>query len=278
MVRYARWVNRRLFAHFEVVAGFSPDISHADAPFSSMRGSRARFTRLFCLPDDGADIDRVLAASCPSLGFGWGNIFSDQVQFASVQQLPLDLLSRFQPDGRSQGNGKVDFDDLGSRRVQADFSGGHLSSDGGALLLRQIDRGLGVSCGLAQCFRDARHPVFVAHSVEELLGQRLHGLALGYEDLNDHDTFRLDPLLAVAAGKKDPLGRDRLQDPSCALAAPSTRNGLEICCLACRKGGPSAPITAGIVISPCLWCAGRGCSGRSCAPGSPIPRKMGWRP
>ena len=91
------------------------------------------------------------------------------------------------------------FDDLGPRRVQADFSGGHLSSDGGVLLLRQIDRGLGISRALAQCFDDTRNQVFVDHSVEELLAQRLKGLALGYEDLNDHDRLRLDPLLAVAA-------------------------------------------------------------------------------
>lgn len=120
------------------------------------------------------------------------------------------------------------FDDLGPRRVQADFSGGHLSSDGGVLLLRQIDRGLGISRALAQCFDDTRNQVFVDHSVEELLAQRLKGLALGYEDLNDHDTLRLDPLLAVAAGKEDPLGKDRLHDQSCALAASSTLNRLEL--------------------------------------------------
>ena len=68
------------------------------------------------------------------------------------------------------------------------------------LLLRQIDRGLGLSRTLVKCFDDTRHQVFVDHSVEELLAQRLAGLALGYEDLNDHDTLRLDPLLAVAAG------------------------------------------------------------------------------
>jgi hypothetical protein len=120
------------------------------------------------------------------------------------------------------------FDDLGPRQVQADFSGGYLSSDGGGLLLRQIDRGLGISRGLARCFYDARNQVFVDHSLEELLAQRLTGLALGYEDLNDHDTLRLDPLLAVAAGKKDPLGENRIHDRSCALAGSSTLNRLEL--------------------------------------------------
>lgn len=125
-------------------------------------------------------------------------------------------------------NPLLPFDDLGARQVQADFSGGHLSSDGGVLLLRQVDQGLGLSRALAQCFDDSRHPVFVDHSVEELLAQRLHALALGYEDLNDHDTLRLDPLLAVAAGKQDPLGQDRLHDKSCALAGSSTLNRLEL--------------------------------------------------
>ena len=127
-----------------------------------------------------------------------------------------------------EANQSLPFDDLGTRQVQADFSGGHLSSDGGVLLLRQVDQGLGLSRALAQCFKDTRQQVFVDHSVEELLAQRLHALALGYEDLNDHDTLRLDPLLAVAAGKQDPLGLDRLHDKRCALAGSSTLNRLEL--------------------------------------------------
>ncbi len=65
------------------------------------------------------------------------------------------------------------FQDLGPRKVVADFTGGHLSTAGGALLLRQLDRGWGVVRGLAACFRDARHPVFVEHQLEELLAQRI---------------------------------------------------------------------------------------------------------
>jgi hypothetical protein len=118
--------------------------------------------------------------------------------------------------------------DLGSRKVVADFSGGDLSSDGGSLLLRQTDRGLGVCPTLAPCFRDERNVVFVDHSLEALLAQRVYGLALGYEDLNDHASLRQAVLLAVAAGKQDPLGRDRFQDQGHALAAPSTLNRLEI--------------------------------------------------
>lgn len=122
------------------------------------------------------------------------------------------------------------FDGLGSREVQADFSGGYLSSDGGALLLRQIDRGLGISRSLAACFSDLRNQDFVEHSLPSLLAQRLHGLALGYEDLNDHQTLRLDPLLAVCADKSDPLGLDRTQarDKGKALASAPTLNRLEL--------------------------------------------------
>src|SRR6266702_7283215 len=122
------------------------------------------------------------------------------------------------------------FDDLGPRHVQADFSGGTLSTDAGALLLRQIDAHLRLTEELAQCFCDGRHPVWVDHSVQEMLRQRLFGTALGYEDLNDHQRLRLDPLLAVACGKTDPLGEQRLfaQHRGIALASPSTLNRLEL--------------------------------------------------
>jgi hypothetical protein len=122
------------------------------------------------------------------------------------------------------------FDDLGPRRVQADFSGGTLSSDAGALLLRQVDANLGLCAELAHCFYDLRNPVWVDHCVPELLRQRLFGTALGYEDLNDHQRLRLDPLLAVACGKTDPLGEKRFfpQHRGIALASASTLNRLEL--------------------------------------------------
>jgi hypothetical protein len=122
------------------------------------------------------------------------------------------------------------FDDLGPRRVQADFSGGTLSTDAGALLLRRVDINLGLTADLAQCFCDERDPTWVDHSVQELLCQRLFGTALGYEDLNDHQRLRLDPLLAVACGKIDPLGEQRVlpQHRGIALAGPSTLNRLEL--------------------------------------------------
>jgi hypothetical protein len=122
------------------------------------------------------------------------------------------------------------FNDLGSRRVVADFSGGTLSTDGGALLLRQVDANLGLTQTLAQCFADERKQVWVEHSVQQMLAQRIYGLALGYEDINDHQRLRLDPLLATACNKTDPLGAERLnpEDRGMALAAPCTLNRLEL--------------------------------------------------
>jgi Transposase DDE domain group 1 len=97
------------------------------------------------------------------------------------------------------------------------------------LFLRQIDEGLGLSRSLARCFSDARNPLFIEHSVRELVAQRLLGLAAGYEDLNDHHLLRLDPLFAVAVGKEDPLGSERApEDQGKALASPSTLNRLEL--------------------------------------------------
>src|SRR5436190_8214644 len=122
------------------------------------------------------------------------------------------------------------FQDLGARKVVADFTGGMLSSDAGALLLRQIDLQLGLTAELARCFLDQRDPAWVDHSVEELLRQRIFGTSLGYEDINDHQRLRLDPLLAAACGKIDPLGEQRVlpQHRGIALAAPSTLNRLEL--------------------------------------------------
>jgi hypothetical protein len=122
------------------------------------------------------------------------------------------------------------FTDLGVRQVVADFTGGTLSSDAGALLLRQVDAQLGLTRRLAQCFADGRKQLWVDHSVQQMLAQRLYALALGYEDLNDHQRLRLDPLLAAACNKSDPLGQDRFNpaDRGIALAAPATLNRLEL--------------------------------------------------
>lgn len=109
-----------------------------------------------------------------------------------------------------------------------DFTGGHLSSDGGAVLLRQVDHSIGLSRLLADCFVDGRDARFIEHAVRELVAQRLNALALGYEDLNDHGDLRRDPLLALAAGKTDPLGELRSEaDRGRALAAPATLHRME---------------------------------------------------
>lgn len=120
------------------------------------------------------------------------------------------------------------FDDLAPRQVVADFSAGHLSSDGGLLLLRQIDRGLGVTRELASCFIDRRDPRWVEHPLRGLLAQRLYAQALGYEDLNDQDALRQDPLLAVAVDRLEPRHRTQPAAGTKPLAAPATLNRLEL--------------------------------------------------
>src|SRR4051794_1201718 len=124
----------------------------------------------------------------------------------------------------------LDFPMLGSREVLADFDGGDISSHGGALLLRQTERLTGIIRQFAACFTDHRNPDLVEHTVDELIAQRVYALALGYEDLNDHDDLRSDPLLATVVGKDDPTGaaRRRKRDRGKALAGKSTLNRLEL--------------------------------------------------
>src|SRR6516225_6506877 len=122
------------------------------------------------------------------------------------------------------------FQDLGTRKVEVDFGGGYLSSDGGGLILRELERHNGLLGDLSGCFIDYRDQRYVEHSVHELLSQRIYGLVLGYEDLNDHDHLRRDPVQGLICGKRDPLGQDRHQesDKGKALAAHSTLNRLEL--------------------------------------------------
>jgi hypothetical protein len=124
---------------------------------------------------------------------------------------------------------QFEFQGMTRRTVVASFDGGTLSSDGGVLLLAEVDRRLGLLELFAACFQDHRNPALVEHSIEELVRQRVFGLALGYEDLNDHDELRTDPRLASAAGKADPTGSDRRQeqDRGKPLAGKSTLNRLE---------------------------------------------------
>jgi Transposase DDE domain group 1 len=125
---------------------------------------------------------------------------------------------------------RFDFQDLGSRQVVAAFDGGAVTSDGGALLLREVDDHFRFLSQFARCFTDHRDPGLIEHPLLDLVEQRVFGLCLGYEDLNDHDRLRLDPLLAVLGGKTDPLGADRLRigDRGKALAGKSTLNRLEL--------------------------------------------------
>lgn len=106
------------------------------------------------------------------------------------------------------------------RKVQADFAGGQISSDGGALLLREADRRLNLLARFSRCFRDARDPRYVIHPLSQMIRQRVYGLVLGYEDLNDHEQLRHDALLGLLAGKAE-IG----QEP---LAGKSTLNRVEL--------------------------------------------------
>jgi Transposase DDE domain group 1 len=122
------------------------------------------------------------------------------------------------------------FQDLGAREVVARFDGGTVTSDGGGLLLREVEAKFRFLEQFARCFTDHRDPDLIEHSLPELLKQRVFALCLGYEDLNDHDQLRHDPLLAVLVGKKDPQGQQRLRcrDRGKALAGKSTLNRLEL--------------------------------------------------
>ncbi len=122
------------------------------------------------------------------------------------------------------------FQPLGRRDVVARFDGGRVTSDGGGILLRQIEERFGFIERFATCFSDHRNPERIEHPLTDLLKQRLFGLCLGYEDLNDHDWLRHDAMLAVLIGKEDPEGHDRRQrrDRGKALAGKSTLNRLEL--------------------------------------------------
>jgi len=124
----------------------------------------------------------------------------------------------------------LEFQPLGGRQITARFDGGTITSDAGGLLLREVEASTGLLAGLAACFDDYRDPELIEHTVEALVKQRVFALALGYEDLNDHDRLRADPLLAVLVGKEDPTGQDRVEarDRGKPLAGKSTLNRLEL--------------------------------------------------
>ena len=132
------------------------------------------------------------------------------------------------------------FQDLGNRKVEVDFGGGYLSSDGGGLILRELERHSGLLGEFAGCFVDYRDQRYIEHSVQELISQRIHGLVLGYEYLNDHDHLRLDPIHGLIAGKSDPLGQRPLD-------------------FSIRASGDNADSTANAVINVKCNREGKGC-------------------
>ena len=111
------------------------------------------------------------------------------------------------------------FKACGSREIVARFDGGTISSDSGALLLRETDQRLNLLPRLAGCFLDGRNQTMIDHSILEMLSQRIYGLALGYEDINDHEQLRKDPIFGILAG------REELDEP---LAGKSTLNRMEL--------------------------------------------------
>jgi hypothetical protein len=127
------------------------------------------------------------------------------------------------------------FSSLGSKSVVADFLGGRLTSDAGTLLLREVGGKIGLFAALDQVIPDPRNPVFIVHDQEALLAQRIIAIALGYEDLNDHQTLRTDPALQLAAG--------RVPDENIALASPPT-----LCRLENRIDRPTLIRIAGVLV------------------------------
>jgi hypothetical protein len=118
--------------------------------------------------------------------------------------------------------GQLEFEGFDGRRVLAAFDGGAVTSDAGAVLLREADRAIGLIERVAACFTDHRDADQVIHALPTLIGQRIVAIALGYEDVNDHDTLRRDPVLAVFSDRLEPKRKD------CApLAGKSTVNRLE---------------------------------------------------
>ena len=111
------------------------------------------------------------------------------------------------------------FEASGSREIVARFDGGTISSDGGAFLLRQADKRLNLLPRMAECFLDGRNQDKVEHSVLEMLSQRVYGLALGYEDINDHEQLRFDPVFGILVGR---------EEPDAPLAGKSTLNRMEL--------------------------------------------------
>ena len=119
---------------------------------------------------------------------------------------------------------QLNFGSLKGRKVIADFTGGRITSDAGIVLMSELDKKLKITAKFAECFRDYRAASYVDYPVHQLLAQRVYGIILGYEDVNDHDKLRYDPALAIALEKLNFLNStERI------LAGKSTINRLEYC-------------------------------------------------
>ena len=159
--------------------------------------------------------DRCYFDAAPDVLIGMGLVIT-----------PLQTTRRFHPLAQPLPASQK----LGGRELVWRFDGGDITSDGGVLLLKKLAERTGIVRRFAACFTDYRKPDQIEHPLLDLIMQRLFGLALGYEDLNDHDDLRRDPMLAVALGKADVKGeqRRRAQDRGKALAGKSTLNRLEL--------------------------------------------------
>ena len=165
---------------------------------------------------------------------------------------PLETPKRFTPLAQPLGTPEQ----LGGRELVWRFDGGDITSDGGALVLKKLEEKTAIVRRFAACFEDYRNPNQIEHPLLDLIAQRVFGLALGYEDLNDHDELRSDPMLAVALAKDDVKGqqRRREQDRGKALAGKSTLNRLELTapdyCGNRYQNGSDKPQTKKIVVDP----------------------------
>jgi hypothetical protein len=165
---------------------------------------------------------------------------------------PLQTPRRFNPLVQPLGTSQ----NLGGRELIWRFDGGDITSDGGALVLQKLERRTGIVRRFAACFTDYRNALQIEHPLLDLIAQRVFGLALGYEDLNDHEELRRDPMLAVALSKDDVKGeqRRRAQDRGKALAGKSTLNRLELTAPdydgSPRQKDSNKPETKKIVVDP----------------------------
>lgn len=123
-----------------------------------------------------------------------------------------------------------EYQGVNRRRVESDFEGGDITSDGGGLLIRETGERLGILSRFSDCFEDFRNPDLIEHTVDELVRQRVYGLVLGYGDLNDHEELRRDRGFATIVGKEDVTGESRIRerDRGIPLASDSTLNRLEL--------------------------------------------------